>query len=84
MNAFRKDLISGTIVGVIAIPLGMAFAIASGVKPSMAFTRQSLPEYVFHCSEDQNFKLVGQQVLLFLSCLPLRWSMAMRTCLSLG
>ncbi|MBP1990974.1 SulP family inorganic anion transporter [Paenibacillus eucommiae] len=31
--AFRKDLISGLIVGVIAIPLGMAFAIASGVKP---------------------------------------------------
>ncbi|GFN31370.1 SulP family inorganic anion transporter [Paenibacillus xylaniclasticus] len=30
---FRKDLISGLIVGVIAIPLGMAFAIASGVKP---------------------------------------------------
>jgi SulP family sulfate permease len=28
-----KDLISGLIVGVIAIPLGMAFAIASGVKP---------------------------------------------------
>ncbi len=30
---FRKDLISGFIVGVIAIPLGMAFAIASGVDP---------------------------------------------------
>jgi sulfate permease, SulP family len=29
----RKDLISGLIVGVVAIPLGMAFAIASGVKP---------------------------------------------------
>ncbi|MFY0545307.1 SulP family inorganic anion transporter [Brevibacillus sp. H7] len=29
----RKDLISGFIVGIIAIPLGMAFAIASGVKP---------------------------------------------------
>ncbi|MGZ4160723.1 MAG: SulP family inorganic anion transporter [Neobacillus sp.] len=28
-----KDLLSGLIVGVIAIPLGMAFAIASGVKP---------------------------------------------------
>jgi sulfate permease, SulP family len=28
-----KDLISGLIVGVIAIPLGMGFAIASGVKP---------------------------------------------------
>jgi len=30
---FKKDLLSGVIVGVIAIPLGMAFAIASGVKP---------------------------------------------------
>ncbi|MDR7077642.1 SulP family sulfate permease [Neobacillus niacini] len=28
-----KDVLSGLIVGVIAIPLGMAFAIASGVKP---------------------------------------------------
>lgn len=29
----RKDTIAGVTVGVIAIPLGMAFAIASGVKP---------------------------------------------------
>lgn len=33
LKHFQKDLISGIIVGVIAIPLGMAFAIASGVKP---------------------------------------------------
>ncbi|UPK44765.1 SulP family inorganic anion transporter [Paenibacillus pabuli] len=32
-SAVRKDLLSGLIVGIIAIPLGMAFAIASGVKP---------------------------------------------------
>jgi sulfate permease, SulP family len=33
LKGFRKDLTSGLIVGIIAIPLGMAFAIASGVKP---------------------------------------------------
>ncbi|ANS73457.1 sulfate transporter [Paenibacillus yonginensis] len=32
-EAFRRDLIAGGIVGIVAIPLGMAFAIASGVKP---------------------------------------------------
>lgn len=30
---FKKDLLSGTIVGVVALPLAMSFAIASGVKP---------------------------------------------------
>jgi SulP family sulfate permease len=29
----RKDLLSGLIVGIVAIPLGLSFAIASGVKP---------------------------------------------------
>ncbi|THF83419.1 SulP family inorganic anion transporter [Cohnella fermenti] len=32
-RSLRRDLLSGIIVGVVAIPLGMAFAIASGVKP---------------------------------------------------
>lgn len=30
---FRKDLISGTVVGIVAVPLAMSFAIASGVAP---------------------------------------------------
>ncbi len=30
---FRKDLMAGMIVGVVALPLAMAFAIASGVSP---------------------------------------------------
>lgn len=33
LEFFKKDLLSGVIVGVVAIPLAMAFAIASGVKP---------------------------------------------------
>jgi SulP family sulfate permease len=33
LGHFQKDLLSGVIVGIIAIPLAMAFAIASGVKP---------------------------------------------------
>lgn len=32
-SKFRRDLIGGLVVGVVAIPLGMAFAIASGVGP---------------------------------------------------
>jgi len=31
---FRKDLIAGVTVGIIALPLAMAFAIAAGVEPS--------------------------------------------------
>lgn len=33
IQSLKKDATSGLIVGIIAIPLGMAFAIASGVKP---------------------------------------------------
>ncbi|TBL71446.1 SulP family inorganic anion transporter [Paenibacillus thalictri] len=33
VSALRRDLVSGLIVGIVAIPLAMAFAIASGVKP---------------------------------------------------
>ena len=33
MNGIRQDLIAGITVGIVAIPLGMAFAIASGVSP---------------------------------------------------
>ena len=32
-NDFSKDLIAGLTVGIVALPLAMALAIASGVKP---------------------------------------------------
>ena len=33
LGSFKKDLLSGIIVGIIAVPLAMSFAIASGVNP---------------------------------------------------
>ena len=33
VERFRKDVLAGVIVGIIALPLAMAFAIASGVSP---------------------------------------------------
>lgn len=33
LSRLHKDAVSGLVVGIVAIPLGMAFAIASGVKP---------------------------------------------------
>lgn len=80
MNAFRKDLISGTIVGVIAIPLGMAFAIASGVKPEYGIYTTIVAGICISLFGDRNFRLVDRQVHLFLSCSPLGCSMVMRTC----
>lgn len=32
-NLFRSDLVAGLVVGIVALPLAIAFAIASGVKP---------------------------------------------------
>src|SRR5699024_9392240 len=33
MNDLKRDLVAGVTVGIVAMPLGMAFAIASGVSP---------------------------------------------------
>lgn len=34
----RKDLMAGLIVGIVALPLAIAFAIASGVSPDKGLT----------------------------------------------
>ncbi|MDE6338240.1 MAG: hypothetical protein K2K97_00445, partial [Muribaculaceae bacterium] len=31
---FRSDLVAGIVVGIVALPLAIAFAIASGVSPT--------------------------------------------------
>lgn len=45
---FVKDVVAGIIVAIIALPLSIALALASGVGPeSRVFTRQFLPDLSF-------------------------------------
>ena len=42
---FFSDLVAGITVGLVALPLAMAFAIASGVPPQLGiYTAQSSPD----------------------------------------
>ena len=41
---FLSDLSAGITVGVVALPLAMAFAIAAGLKPEAASTQPSSPD----------------------------------------
>ncbi len=35
-SLFKHDLIAGITVGIVAVPLALAFAIASGVEPAIS------------------------------------------------
>lgn len=64
-----KDVLSGLIVGVIAIPLGMAFAMLQGLSRNMESTQQLLPESSSPYLEGRSIKLADQQGRSFQSCL---------------
>jgi len=69
IDSFQKDLTAGLIVGVIAIPLGMAFAIASGVKPEYGIYTTIIAGFFISIFGVRNIKLVVQRELLYLSYL---------------
>lgn len=56
---FRRDLLSGLIVGVIAIPLGMAFAIASGVSPQYGIYTTIIAGFIISLSGGSRFQIGG-------------------------
>lgn len=58
-NSLRKDLISGMIVGIIAIPLGMAFAIASGVKPEYGIYTTIIAGIIISLCGGSKFQIGG-------------------------
>ena len=59
MAGFRKDLIAGITVGIVAIPLGMAFAIASGVKPEYGLYSTIVAGFLVALFGGSRFQIAG-------------------------
>lgn len=55
----RKDLIAGITVGVVAIPLGMAFAIASGVPPEYGLYTTIIAGLIVALFGGSHFQVAG-------------------------
>lgn len=55
----RKDLIAGITVGVVAIPLGMAFAIASGVNPEYGIYTTIIAGLIVALFGGSHFQIAG-------------------------
>ena len=59
VDGFRKDLIAGITVGIVAIPLGMAFAIASGVKPEYGLYTTIIAGFLVALFGGSRFQIAG-------------------------
>lgn len=59
MASFRKDLIAGITVGIVAIPLGMAFAIASGVNPEYGIYTTIIAGFLVALLGGSRFQIAG-------------------------
>ncbi len=59
IDSLRRDFLSGTIVGVIAIPLGMAFAIASGVNPEYGIYTTIIAGILISIIGGSKFQIAG-------------------------
>lgn len=58
-NDLQKDLIAGMTVGVVAIPLGMAFAIASGVNPEYGIYTTIIAGLIVALIGGSHFQIAG-------------------------
>lgn len=59
LHDMRKDLIAGMTVGVVAIPLGMAFAIASGVNPEYGIYTTIIAGLIVALIGGSHFQIAG-------------------------
>ena len=56
---FRKDFLAGLTVGIIAIPLAMALAIASGVPPQYGLYTAAIAGFVIALTGGSRFSISG-------------------------
>jgi len=56
---FSKDLVAGIIVGIVALPLSIAFAIASGVKPEQGLYTAVIAEFLISTFSDSRVQIGG-------------------------
>ncbi len=59
LTRFRKDLLAGMTLGVIAIPLAMALAIASGVAPQYGLYTAAVAGFVIALTGGSRFSISG-------------------------
>ena len=57
---FRADLLAALVVGVVALPLSMALAIAAGLPPQPGSTPRSSRASRARCSAARGFKSPGR------------------------
>jgi SulP family sulfate permease len=59
INKFIPDLIAGIIVGIVALPLAIAFAIASGVKPQQGLYTAVVAGFIISCLSGSRVQIGG-------------------------
>ncbi|WP_274650823.1 SulP family inorganic anion transporter [Paenibacillus humicola] len=59
LHMLRRDLVSGLIVGIVAIPLAMSFAIASGVKPQFGIYTTIIAGFLISLLGGSRFQIGG-------------------------
>jgi SulP family sulfate permease len=58
-SLFTKDLTAGVIVGIVALPLAIAFAIASGVKPEQGLYTAIIAGFLISAFSGSRFQIGG-------------------------
>lgn len=58
-SLFRSDLFAGIIVGIVALPLSIAFAIASGVKPEQGLITAVIAGFLISCLSGSRVQIGG-------------------------